>query len=221
LIVAFGDSTTAPREGIHVFPQVMADGLTVAQYSVRVVNAGVPRDDSRLALQRLERDVLVHEPDLVTVFFGLNDSAVDVRLGASKPRVGLVEYEANLLQIIQIIRSRSAQIVLLTPAPVAWTPELKRIYYGPPYRLDDPDGWNVLLKDYAGVVRRIARVGRIPLVDVDHLFRDYAASPGHRLHDLMIDGMHPNDRGHEMIAFHVGDLVIRLLAEMDASRRIA
>jgi lysophospholipase L1-like esterase len=73
----------------------------------------------------------------------------------------------------------------------------------PPYRPDDPDGWNVLLKDYAQSVRRIAKARSVTLVDTYQVFKDYSARDGHDLNDLMIDGMHPNDAGHALIAKHL------------------
>jgi lysophospholipase L1-like esterase len=91
----------------------------------------------------------------------------------------------------------------MTPNPVAWTDELKTLYGKPPYRPNESDGWNVLLKDYAQAVRRVVKDQRVPLVDVYRLFGEYAAGPGHELNDLMFDGMHPASSGHALIADHL------------------
>ncbi|MEZ5434349.1 MAG: hypothetical protein R3F31_24940 [Verrucomicrobiales bacterium] len=38
------------------------------------------------------------------------------------------------------------------------------------------------------------------LVDVETAFLDYGRVPGQSVDDLLLDGMHPNDRGHALIA---------------------
>jgi len=194
--VIFGDSTSAVRPNVRVFGSILEEHLPTA----KIINAGVPGNTTRNALGRLNRDVIFRQPDIVTIFFGINDSAVDVWKGATEPRVPLTEYGANLGEMIAAIRLAGAIPILLTPNPVAWTPELLKLYGRAPYRPDDPDGWNVELKQYATAVRQIAVDKHVLLVDVDQIFRDYAAEPGHHLDDLLLDGMHPNDAGHRLIA---------------------
>ena len=144
---------------------------------------------------------------MVTIWFGLNDSAGDVSQGNTSPRVPIDRYEENLRHFVGVLRSQGARPILLTPNPVAWTPELKRRYGKPPLNPDDPDGYNVFVKQYAGVVRKVAAAWNVPLVDVYRLFDDYARSDRNRLHDLTLDGMHPNDRGHRMIADHLVTII--------------
>jgi lysophospholipase L1-like esterase len=211
MIVIFGDSTSAPRTNIHVFASILQERLP----RTLIVNAGVPGNNTRDALMRLDRDVISRHPDVVTIWFGINDSAVDVWKGASQPRISLAEYKANLQQIIQQIRGSGATPILLTPNPVCWTRELLKLYGEPPYEPDNPDGWNVLLRQYAQAVREIAAREKTPIVDVDCLFRTYAAEPNHRLGDLLSDGMHPNDAGHRLIA----DAILSVLAGELASKR--
>lgn len=69
-VVCFGDSIT---EGAGAgtgedFPSVLSRRLLPA-----VVNAGVSGNTTSDGLNRLERDVLVHNPDLVIIEFGGND----------------------------------------------------------------------------------------------------------------------------------------------------
>jgi lysophospholipase L1-like esterase len=196
VIVIFGDSTSAVRPNVRVFSSFLQERLPEA----KIINAGVPGNTTRDALVRLDRDVISQHPDIVTIFFGINDSAVDVWKGATEPRVPLAEYRANLGEMITAIRGAGATPILLTPSPVAWTCELLKLYGRAPYQPDNPDGWNVELKQYAAAVRQIAVDQRVLLVDVDGMFREYAAEPGHHLGDLLLDGMHPNDMGHRLIA---------------------
>lgn len=42
----------------------------------KVVNAGVPGDNTFDALNRIEEDVILYKPDFVTVFLGTNDAVL-------------------------------------------------------------------------------------------------------------------------------------------------
>src|SRR5262249_36768646 len=203
VVVAFGDSTTAPRGSFRVFTARLEDQFKREKHRVHVVNAAVPGNTTRDARERFDRDVVAQKPDVVLISFGINDSAVDVFKQATEPRVSLKEYRRNLAWMIDRCNNSNIRPILMTPNPVAWTDDLKRLYGKPPYRPGEPDGWNVLLKDYAEAVRRIAKGKQVPLVDTYFLFTEYAAQPGHALNDLMADGMHPNDVGHAIIADHL------------------
>jgi lysophospholipase L1-like esterase len=179
-------------------------------YSLNVVNAGIPGNDTRMARLRFTRDVLAQHPNMVTILFGINDSAVDVSEGKTGPRLSMSEFEDNLSWMISTLQKHGVQPVLMTPNPVAWVPELRRLYGKPPYQLDDPDGFNVLLREYAKCVRRLAKRSDVHLVDIYQQFKRYSRSPGRDLNDLLLDGMHPNDAGHALIA----KLVIRVLSKL-------
>jgi lysophospholipase L1-like esterase len=203
IIVAFGDSTTAPRESVSVFAERLQTRLANAGRAVRVINAGVPGGNTRQARERFERDVIAKHPDFATISFGINDSAVDVFQGATEPRVPLTDFERNISWMVDQLQRRGIRPILMTPNPVAWTDQLKELYAKPPYRPDEPDGWNLLLKDYAQAVRRVAKTQKVPLVDTYEFFQDHAARPDHDLNELMTDGMHPNNLGQELIADHL------------------
>jgi len=207
LIVAFGDSTTAPRGSLNIFAKQLEERFGSKNSPVLVINAGIPSNNSRDALQRLDHDVISRHPRIVTIFFGINDSAVEVFNGDTQPRVSLKEYEENLKRITQELKRNGIQPIILTPNPVGWTDKLKELYGKPPYHPEDPDGWNVILKNYAQAARRVARACRVPLVDVYRLFERYASRSGRNLNNLMIDGMHPNDLGHTIIADHLVDVI--------------
>jgi len=200
IVVALGDSTTAPRAGVKVFASLLEQQLKIRKRTIQIINAGVPGDTTTRARARFEREVLACDPDVVTIQFGINDSAVDVFEGATQPRVSLQNYEQNLYSMVDSLQSRGVHVVLLTPNPVAWTDELKALYNKLPYRTTEPDGWNTLLKDYAGTVHHVARTRHVPLVDIYQMFQQYGAGPERNLNDLMVDGMHPNSTGHSMIA---------------------
>ena len=201
-IVAFGDSTTAPRGKTDIYPVLLANELTFAGAPVRMINSGVAAHTSRHARSRFEKDVLAHQPGVVIVQFGINDAAVDVwkEPPATAPRVALADYRANLAVMVRTLRQRGARVVLMTPNPLWWTPTLVRLYGKPPYLPDHPDGMNVLLRGYAEAVRAIARDESVGLVDVFTAFTQADRKAGRKPGWLCPDGMHPGAEGHRLVA---------------------
>ncbi|MCP5102381.1 MAG: hypothetical protein GY950_03330 [bacterium] len=201
-VVAFGDSTTAVREGIKkVYPRRLAEALAAAKpgFKVEVINAGVHGHSTYHGRERFERDVLNREPHLVIIQFGINDSCIDVHRGKTEPRVRREVYENNLIYFIAALRARECKVILMTPNPVLWTEEITRTWGRRPYDTDDRMGFNLLNREYAESVRRIAGKMNVPLVDVYKMFLDYDGRKGRSLEELLLDGIHPNDRGHRLI----------------------
>ncbi len=74
---------------------------------VNIINAGISGSSAQHTLPRIERDVLCHNPDLVVVCFGLNDS----NAGLEK----LSEYTDGLRQIFEKIRAAGTDVIFMTP----------------------------------------------------------------------------------------------------------
>jgi lysophospholipase L1-like esterase len=201
-IVAFGDSTTAPRGKLTVYADILRRELRTRTPAIEIINAGIGGNTTEAARQRFQADVLDRNPDLTIIQFGINDSAVDVWKNppATGPRVSLTRYRANLQHLIDRLKAQGSAVVLMTPNPLHWTPALKKLYGRPPYDTEDPDGFNVTLRPCSEAVRQLARTNRLPLVDVYAAFQEYARDADRSLHDLLLDGMHPNAQGHRLVA---------------------
>jgi lysophospholipase L1-like esterase len=198
-IVMFGDSTTATRRGAvkKVYAERVQDSLQGIGSMLSVHNAGVPSNTTTDARDRLATDVLTYKPRVVVIQFGINDAAVDVWKNppATSSRVPLSEFERNLRWMITTLRDQKAKPVLMTTNPTRWTSKLRELYGRPPYRPDDADGFDApVLSRYNETVRRLAKELAVPLVDVHDAF---TAKNSDR---LLLDGMHPNDDGHQTIA---------------------
>jgi lysophospholipase L1-like esterase len=211
-VIAFGDSTTAPRGEVVTYPELLQRRWQHTEPPVKVINAGVRGDSTDHALMRLESDVLAHVPDVVIVRFGTNDAAVDVWATppATAPRVALAHFERNLRLITRSAHAQGAEIVLCTPSPLTWSEITLNLYGKPPYDPNDADGFNLLLRDYVAKVRELAVKLGVALVDLDLAFRHYASESVPPWMDLLPDGMHPNDAGHQLSA----ELLIPILERM-------
>ena len=200
-IIAFGDSTTAERSTINkVFSIWLVEELPKYGLNAEVINSGIPGNTTSDARKRFQKDVLDQKPELVIIQFGLNDSAIDVSLGSRDPRVPMETYAENLKSMVGELKQAGRKVILMTQNPISWTPKLKEIYGSPPYDVEDPMGLNRLNSKYAQTVRDISIEFKVPLVDIYSLFSSLMASVEEDSASLLLDGIHPNDKGHKLIS---------------------
>jgi lysophospholipase L1-like esterase len=212
VIVAFGDSTTAPRSSVVTYSDLLESHFTEHGIGNKIINAGVPGDTTAHATKRFSRDVLSHHPDLVIVQFGVNDAAVDVwrQPPARRTRISLLSYKQNLRVFVKGLKSVGAEVVFMTPNPLTWTDYMKKRYGRFPYDPAHEDGFNVVLKNYAEAVRELVAEEGVGLVDVYSAFNDRTKTFGLKADQFLLDGMHPNNTGHALIA----RLLINHLSEL-------
>jgi lysophospholipase L1-like esterase len=202
-VVAFGDSTTALRPTVpKVYAQILRDQLPVRLGEhVTVYNAGVGGNTTYDAIQRLNADVRSHNPNIVIVQFGINDSWVDSGILGSASRVAIDaatqvghpyayrgNYTGNLSSIVSTLRSDHDRVILMTPN------QIQTVGSGA-----DPVWRNDLLGQYAQVVRNVAASTHVELLDVWQLYSNYSALHGN-VNGLLVDSEHPNQLGHQMVA---------------------
>ena len=206
-VMVFGDSTTAPTEGIRVYGTLLQDDLKRRLgLPVSVINAGVRGNTTDDADARFDADVIARHPDLVVVQFGINDATIDVwkTPPADRPRVPIERYAANLRRWVDALQRRGVRVVLMTPNPLTWTPRLVELYGRQPYDVADPGGLNVNLVRYAETVRRIAADMGLPLIDVMEEHRTHSQQSAE---PLLADGIHPKRQGHQLFASRLDDVI--------------
>ena len=204
-IVMFGDSTTATRDGAidKVYSVRVGEALQSVGSTLTVHNAGVGGNTTQEARKRMEKDVLIHKPKVIVMQFGINDSAVDVwkKSAPTQPRVAIKDYEANLRYMIGEAQKHGAKVILMTTNPLRWTSRLREMYGKPPYRPEAEDGFDApFLASYNDAMRKLAEELKVPLVDVRAAYPDFAAKHKVTIDKMLLDGMHPNDLGHQLVA---------------------
>ncbi|MEA1951279.1 MAG: exo-alpha-sialidase [Planctomycetota bacterium] len=212
VIVALGSLTTAPRGPLVVYCDILRKELPAMGVEAEVINAGVSGNTTNDALSRFRRDVIHRGPALVIIQLGINDSTFDVWKNppADKPRVSPADYEKNLRRMVKTLKSLGTAVILMTPNPMAWTEQLRKLYGKPPYDPSDPDGFNAQLKKYIPIVQRVGEEEGVPVLDVFTAFRTRKDCS---TDDLLLDGMHPNDKGQRIVA----DLLLKQIAKMKDS----
>ncbi len=215
-VIMFGDSTTAFRPGAvqKVYSVRVEEALQGIGSGLSVHNAGIGGSTTRDAIERLDRDVLQHKPRIVVMQFGINDSAVDVWKDppATAPRVPLAEYLDNIRSLTALVQKSGARVILMTTNPIRWTSILRERYGKPPYDPDSGEGFDgPNLAPYNEALRQLAAELKVPLVDVRAAYPEYAARQKTDLDGLLLDGMHPNDKGHSLVAERLLPVIRELL----------
>ncbi len=196
-IVAFGDSITKGLAGEGVteattYRKVLQRKLRKdLGRDVTVVDAGVNSDITSLALHRMDRDVLRHKPDWVSILFGVNDAGFFRPWGppAPFPRVVPEQFENNLIEMIGRVESAKGQCVLVTPVPMSHHYGLRHLAT---YKTR---GLNSLVDKYAKLIHKVGKAKGVRVVDVFRRFQQHD-----NWHDLVPDGVHPNPAGQAIIA---------------------
>jgi acyl-CoA thioesterase I len=147
---------------------------------VNVIVTAIGGENSVQGAERFENDVLVHKPDVIFIDYALNDR----RIGLDKA------YEAWNLMIKQA-KDRSIPVILLTPSPD------QRVDYNSPENE---------LKKHADQIVKLAKENKVGLVDSYKVF-DFLYADKERLANYMAQVNHPNQKGHELIA----DEIINIL----------
>ena len=116
-IVAFGDSSTDDLQGwFEIFKHVLE--IIVPEADFRFVNSGISNNTTADALRRMNRDVLVYEPDWVIVSLGTFD-VQRLSFAPGRTLVPLSETWENLTTIEDAIATVTENPpVWITPVPV-------------------------------------------------------------------------------------------------------
>lgn len=208
-IVAFGNSTTAYRKTITaVYSQRLPEYFKKQNLPVQVFNEGIGgshtghlKDNSlhkiRHALDRFNDAVLAKEPDFVTFNFGLNDSWVDSKDPAGESRIPVNKYRKNLLYMINALKNKNINVILLTPNAFG----------------DKFESWrHKRTEKYVRAVRSVARKENLPLIDQWKIMTRLPHKKGPQLEDFLLpDEMHTNDLWHKISAETIADLIIDII----------
>lgn len=196
-VVCLGDSIT--NRG---FPKVLEKLL-----DVEAINAGVGGHSSAQGLRRISKDVLAHNPDIVVVFFGTNDSRVDSTRAHVPPR----QYAANLQTIIDRCAQQDIRAVLCTLPPINHETYFTR------HRKSDFDavgGLAKLLSQYRDAALSVAKSNHVPVVDLNQLLLKQPEW-------MSKDGVHPTEAGTTIIGTHIADAMRPLLSVVGKTYNVA
>jgi lysophospholipase L1-like esterase len=164
---------------------------------VTVWNAGVGGDSADGALSRLKKDVLAHDPTVVSIMFGMNDIRRALYL---RPTVSpadeqareerITDYENNLRTLIQQLTAKGIETILITPSPADDT-----MVSGSPVTAAVNEG----LARCSETVQRLGRESGVEVIDFFNPMLKYnllrqKEDPSYTL--IGRDRVHPGKEGH-------------------------
>lgn len=200
-ILTFGDSITrGVRDGVketQTFTYYLGVFLNKDSLHVEMIKKGISGETTSGALNRIDHDVIGEKPHYVTVMYGTNDAFIDNYANETGhlPRISIERYKKNLQEMVQKLKANNIQPILMTPIPMG--------------RFGDSDvgiykqkGINFKLKEYVEVVRDTAQEENVPLVDHFSEWLKWKKK-GKDIDTWMTDGIHPNPKGHRLMAMTI------------------
>lgn len=196
VVVCLGNSTTAPRKNLREpYPERLQYMLRAQGIPARVHNAGKGGSHAgtladngfhRIAhgTDRFQGDALSLKPDWLVVAFGINDSWQDKGRGTPS-RISLPRFRECLSAFVRSMDSIGGRTLILGPNPLG-----NRYERFHTRRLDR----------YRRASQRVARRTGALWLDIHPVFHREVSRSGQPLDSLLLDGMHPNDRGHAIVA---------------------
>ncbi|WP_217996967.1 SGNH/GDSL hydrolase family protein [Nocardioides jensenii] len=186
-LVLTGDSITAAGRDLADATDLgtgyaarVAAGLPDAE----VVNTGVNGHRVPDLQERWERDVLAHEPDVVSLMVGVNDMWRRYTRQQVSP---VARFEAGYRDLLTRTRAAGVdRIIVLEPFLL-------------PVR-DEQWSWRADLDEKIAAVRRLAREFDAELVATDGPMAQAGSLVG--VDALVRDGVHPTAQGHDLLARH-------------------
>ena len=204
-IVAFGDSVThgCAAGGKMIYDEVYHSRLKKMILAkrdfvpVNVINSGIGSTTASWSLERLERDVVAYNPDLVIVCFGLNDCGYPLQ-----------NYVDALDKIFARCNEIGAQTIYLTPNMLNTKP------------LTEGEEWMVEFSKYTagrqneGVFdlyinegKKVAEKHGVKIADAYAKWKEMAAN-GVDTDKLLVNGInHPTAEMHQLFADEIMKLI--------------
>ena len=186
-IVCIGDSITGVyyhTGGRRAYPEMLEIALKQAHPSakIKVINAGISGHTTREALARLDRDVLQHKPQLVTVSFGMNDIV----------RVPIDDFKRNMIEIKTRCQKAGAEVVFCTQNNV----------------IEGGGRSGQKLAEITQIIRDLAKEHKLGVADGHAAYESAKAKNAMEWRLLFSDEIHPNMDGHKLLAETIAHAIL-------------
>ncbi len=187
-VVFFGDSITEAAVKPHGYITIMNDMLqheSINNYEL--IGAGIGGNKVYDLYLRMDDDVLSKSPNIVVIYVGVNDVWHKKTFGTG---TDADKFEKFYRAIIAKLQANGAKVVVCTPATIGEKNDFS----------NELDGD---LNKYCNIIRAMAADLNLPLVDLRKAFLDYEVKNNTTNVDkgiLTIDGVHLNDKGNELVA---------------------
>jgi len=175
--------------------------------NIIVQNPSINGNTTRQGLERLQYDVTSHKPDLVIIQFGMNDCTYwDTDNG--EPRVSKNSFNANLEEIVLKVLSSGTSNCILNTNHLS----NKGMIFNNKINYDIKNlEYNSEIRN---VYKKLNKKGfNIYLCDNEKIWKEFLISNPHILldHLLLDDGIHLNEKGHDLYKNTLIPIIIKLI----------
>ncbi len=199
-----GDSITeyycasAPENAYHqviMRKYGLAKAMNYGVSGTRIARQNAPSEKTSYDYTfEMRADIMDRDVDAVVVFGGTNDYGHgDAKFGSIDDEC-VNTYCGAINSLITKLKKDfpNAEIVFMTP--------LHRLNET---KASEPDG--KILEEYVNAIRETCKMRNIPVIDLFEMDPLDPADPG-----LVPDGLHPNDKGHEIMAQVVAEELLKI-----------
>lgn len=154
----------------------------IRNYRIEVVNRGTDEHRTIDLLNEYEENIVQVNPDVVTIFIGMNDVWHHYDRGIETTNE---EFEHNFKTLLEKIKTElNIPIIIIEPFIIDITPELTKMREELWQKVD--------------IIRRLAREYASEYIALDGSFA--SACIKHPINYFSEDGVHPTQEGHKFIA---------------------
>ena len=177
IISALGDSLTQGWMVSKGYVDYIYEMLSekYSESKIKIINRGIPGDTSSNGLFRVQRDVLIHEPDLVIVQFALNDAFMGMSSGSFKKTI------SQIIERIQL--DTTSEILLITSVPILFNKNEDK-----------------MAEDFYHVLAEISKEKKVEFVQVHKYWKNKVKEGLDSRLLYQADGVHPTVQGYKIMA---------------------
>lgn len=197
-IVFFGDSIT--QAGVNAGGYIDKMKTSLEKQGIKdkyqLIGAGIGGNKIYDLYLRYEEDVLVHNPDVVLIWVGVNDVWHKTSYGTG---TDADKFEKFYVTLIKKLQSKGIKVVLATPAAIG-------------ERTDFSNQQDGDLNRYSQIIRDIATKFDCPLADFRKEFLKYnlEKNPSNKESGILTtDRVHLNEAGNQLVADILMKLIIK------------
>ena len=204
--ICFGQHVSLNNTWAHQLA-IKLQELDLPDKNIIVQNPSINGNTTRQALERLQFSVTSQKPDIVVVQFGMNDCNFwDADNG--EPRVSKNSFNSNLEEILEkILAAGTSKCILNTNHP-----SNKGMI------LNNKKNYDLFNLEYNNEIRKIynkfnSKGLNVYLCDNEKAWREFLISNPNILldHLLLEDGIHLNEKGHDLYKNTLIPIIIKLI----------
>ena len=187
-VLFFGDSIT--QAGVNPGGYIMLiDSMCKQQGNNKYefIGAGIGGNKVYDLYLRMDKDVLVKNPDVVIIYVGVNDVW---HKSSSGTGTDADKFEKFYQAIIDKLKEKNIKIILCTPAAIGEKTDFSNSQDGD-------------LNEYSKIIRKLATKNALPIVDLRKSFLEYNLKNNPENKDrgsLTTDRVHLNAKGNQLVA---------------------